>query len=255
MSQKITAKNLTYDNSLPPFLARLRGQQQAARGGGPDPILAAQRRPGQKRSASEEAEDAPVVVDEHGNVVDLDDGQLEGEGEGEGHSSRQEPSAINNNNDEDEEGEGEERDAAQRRDGEKEKVASIGASRKRKVGRVIGEEQPDDNRTERTRRKKNNNDGDDDDARIAKASADVRRLLREGEDASTRPRDHDNGRRPARKQQDAKSARDRKPSPSPLPQLKQQQEEKDGPRQKTIKSTKKKAAKKIKLSFGDDDGE
>lgn len=72
MSQKITAKNLTYDNALPPFLARLRGEQSARRG--PDPILAAQRRPGQKRSASEEAEDAPVVVDEDGNVVYLKDG-------------------------------------------------------------------------------------------------------------------------------------------------------------------------------------
>ncbi|KXJ97639.1 hypothetical protein Micbo1qcDRAFT_156591, partial [Microdochium bolleyi] len=71
---KINARNLTYDGTLPPFLARLHGQHSAAsdRDGGPDPMLAARRRPGgKKRSASEEAEDAPLVVDEQGNVVSL----------------------------------------------------------------------------------------------------------------------------------------------------------------------------------------
>ncbi|KAF2968864.1 hypothetical protein GQX73_g4684 [Xylaria multiplex] len=214
MSQKITSKNLTYDSSLPPFLARLRGQQAAH--SGPDPILAAQRRPGQKRSASEEAEDSPVVVDEHGNVVSLKDGLLEAE-DGIAQHDKTEVREENGEGraDPDHSVEG---DAAQSK--EKEKVAGIGASRKRKVGRVIGGGQSDDG-GRRTKAQKNN---DDSDARIAKASADMRRLLHG--DVST------DAHKPPKAADD-----------------------KSGP-QKSVKAAKKKAAKKIKLSFGDnDDGE
>ncbi|KAI0530304.1 hypothetical protein GGR58DRAFT_493797 [Xylaria digitata] len=215
MSQKITSKNLTYNSSLPPFLARLRGHQAAH--SGPDPILAAQRRPGQKRSASEEAEDSPVVVDENGNVVSLKDGLLEAETGNAQHDKtevREENDKGRADPDHNVEG-----DAAQNK--ENEKVAGIGASRKRKVGRVIGEGQSDDE-GKRTKTQKND---DDDYARIAKASADVRRLVH-GNDGGV-------------------SADARKP-------LKTADDDKSG---KTAKK-KKKAAKKIKLSFGDnDDGE
>ncbi|KAI1743489.1 hypothetical protein F4680DRAFT_346286 [Xylaria scruposa] len=217
MSQKITSKNLSYDNSLPPFLARLRGQQTAH--SGPDPILAAQRRPGQKRSASEEAEDAPVVVDEDGNVVYLKDGVLDEEGSSapKGENNKEEPGLDNKE---------EEGDLAQSK--EKERVAGIGASRKRKVGRVIGEEQSDDEQ-EKTKTNKNN----DDKARIAKASADVRRLIHQDEDNTT----------------DTHRSKD-------TINVKPKKLHQDGPpQQKTIKGSKKKVAKKIKLSFGDDDGE
>lgn len=72
MSQRITSKNLQYNSVLPPFLARLRGQADAeSDANAPDPILAARRRPVKPRSRSEEAEDAPLVVDEHGNAVDV----------------------------------------------------------------------------------------------------------------------------------------------------------------------------------------
>ncbi|KAI5457591.1 hypothetical protein BGZ63DRAFT_62307 [Mariannaea sp. PMI_226] len=67
MPPKITSKNLSYDTSVPPFLAALRAQ--ASGSSGPDPILTAQRRGVKKRSDSEEAEDVPLVVDEEGNVV------------------------------------------------------------------------------------------------------------------------------------------------------------------------------------------
>lgn len=67
MSQKITSKNLSYNSSLPPFLAALHAQ--AGNSTGPDPQLAKQRRAAKKRSASEEAEDVPLVVDEQGNAV------------------------------------------------------------------------------------------------------------------------------------------------------------------------------------------
>ncbi|KAI1191184.1 hypothetical protein F5B17DRAFT_426830 [Nemania serpens] len=230
MSQKITAKNLTYDSSLPPFLARLRGQQ-SARSGGPDPILAANRRPGQKRSASEEAEDAPVVVDEHGNVVYLENGQLEGEGEGDSslQDGKEKAEGTRTSGETHNDEAGNEENIALEKEKERERVAGIGAVRKRKVGRVIGEEHSDD---------ENNNDKEKTDrSRIAKASDDMRRLLRE---------DEDTGRTSARKS-DAKSKL------PPPPQQKQQQQQQDEPQQqKTIKSAKKKAAKKIKLSFGDD---
>ncbi|KAI0455595.1 hypothetical protein F5B21DRAFT_503155 [Xylaria acuta] len=225
MSQKITSKNLTYDTSLPPFLARLRGQQTAH--SGPDPILAAHRRPGQKRSASEEAEDAPVVVDEDGNVVYLKDGVLEGEDSGTQKEAADKVYLSSDNKNEEEE---EEADLAQGK--EREKVADIGASRKRKVGRVIGEEQSDDER-EKTRTSKKSND-DDNKARIAKASADVRRLIPKDEDNATDTHGSTGA-------ADDKSGKPQRDAP---------------PQHKAIKSAKKKkTAKKIKLSFGDDDGE
>ncbi|KAI1828387.1 hypothetical protein F4861DRAFT_180306 [Xylaria intraflava] len=207
MSQKITAKNLTYDSSLPPFLARLHGHRAAQTG--PDPILAAHRRPGQKRSASEEAEDSPLVVDENGNVVDLGNAEDVTEGGEKEEEGAEQPTPD---------------DPAQGK--EKEKVAGIGATRKRKVGRVIGEEHSDDESGAKTRKK-----NADDEARIAKASADVRRLVR-GEDAT------DTGAEKGTKVTDDKPGKGRKPQ--------------DGP---VHKSAKKKVAKKIKLSFGDNEEE
>ncbi|UPL03791.1 hypothetical protein LCI18_014725 [Fusarium solani-melongenae] len=123
MPPKITSKNLSYDNSAPPFLAALRAQ--AAGATGPDPLLAAQRRSAKKRSSSEEAEDVPLVVDEDGNVVNLEvdkDGIVK---EPVNHSL--DPST--------------EKESAK----EPESKAAIGG-RKRKVGKVIGEaaEEPAD---------------------------------------------------------------------------------------------------------------
>ena len=140
MSQqtKITPKNLTYDTTLPPFLARLHGQSQAAADGGPDPMLAARRRPtGRVRTASEEAEDAPVVVDERGNVGQLghdDDGGevvvLDGEIVRKAGGDAGESGA----------GDAQKPDEAtpRKEHRETEKVAGIGAAKKRKVGRVVG---------------------------------------------------------------------------------------------------------------------
>ncbi|RYP59857.1 hypothetical protein DL769_008372 [Monosporascus sp. CRB-8-3] len=136
---KITSKNLTYDATLPPFLARLRGQQQQYSEDGPDPILAARRRPqGKPRSASEEAEDAPVVVDERGNVVQLRDGAIVDEDNGDAGVGQKEGGAEVEKADGGaaEKREQDEAEDARRRDAEK--VAGIGAGRKRKVGRVVG---------------------------------------------------------------------------------------------------------------------
>jgi len=232
MSQKINSKNLTYDSFLPPFLARLRGQQQAEHSGGPDPILAAHRRPGQKRSASEEAEDAPVVVDEEGNVVDFptikesdNDKDINKESGG---AEKGEDDSTNKDKNEVRGTGGE---------GEKEKVAGIGASRKRKVGRVVGEQSDDEdgnnsNSNSNPNSRKHLSKPQDDEARIAKASADIRRLV-DGD----KHQDEDRGTasKAVEKKQSQEEGR------------KQQQKEKT-----TVKSAKKKTAKKIKLSFGDD---
>ncbi|KAM0342972.1 hypothetical protein ACHAPU_009002 [Fusarium lateritium] len=116
MTPKINSKNLSYDNAAPPFLAALRAQAAGARG--PDPILAAQRRSAKKRSSSEEAEDAPLVVDEDGNVVSLEidkDGVVKDSGDQE-----LEPVEV--------------KEAAK----ESESKAAIGG-RKRKVGKVVGD--------------------------------------------------------------------------------------------------------------------
>ncbi|KAL7946998.1 hypothetical protein V8C42DRAFT_299301 [Trichoderma barbatum] len=128
MSQKINAKNLSYNSSLPPFLAALRAQASGA--SGPDPILSAQRRAGKKRSSSEEAEDVPLVVDENGNTIeDLKvnkDGTVE--------------ESLN------EEADKETKDGSEQSKNKSESEpakASIGG-RKRKVGKVIGEEAHDD---------------------------------------------------------------------------------------------------------------
>lgn len=137
MPPKITSKNLSYDNSAPPFLAALRAQ--AAGATGPDPLLAAQRRSAKKRSSSEEAEDVPLVVDEDGNVVNLEvdkDGIVK-----EPADHPLDPST--------------EKEPAK----ETESKAAIGG-RKRKVGKVIGEaaEEPADKETDDKKDKKGDAD-------------------------------------------------------------------------------------------------
>lgn len=126
MSHKITSKNLAYNESLPPFLAALRAQASGATG--PDAILAGRRRPGKKRSESEEAEDAPLVVDEHGNAVDLEvdkDGVVK-----EPATSQAQDESIKD----DEGGDGE----ADDRKVDNESKFAIGG-RKRKVGKIVGD--------------------------------------------------------------------------------------------------------------------
>lgn len=71
MSKKFNSKNFSYDAKPPPFLAALQAQAAGHSSNGPDPLSAGRRRAGKKRSASEDAEDVPLVVDEQGNVVAL----------------------------------------------------------------------------------------------------------------------------------------------------------------------------------------
>lgn len=141
MSNKITGKNLHYDQSLPPFLARLKGQH-AADADSPDPILASRRRQAKPRSASQDAEDAPLIVDDDGNVLAgvevAADGTVTANEEagpgagGDGHSGEADGAKDGGL-----EGKG----AGARQE---DKVATIGGSKKRKLGKVVGADAEDD---------------------------------------------------------------------------------------------------------------
>lgn len=195
MSNKITGKNLHYDQSLPPFLARLKGQH-AVDADSPDPILASRRRQAKPRSASQDAEDAPLIVDDDGNVL----AGVEVAADGTVTANEQAGSGAG--------GDGEGREADGDKDGglggksagarHEDKVATIGGSKKRKLGKVVGADAEDDKQ-----------EANHDSAKQEKA----------------RPGGHP---RPSANDTDEKTKGPAKP---------------------------KKKAKKIKLSFGDDDGD
>jgi hypothetical protein len=121
---KITPKNLHYDSSLPPFLARLQANNNPNGGRHEFPIA----RPKKARNADEEAEDEPVYFNEESGET----------------LTRSEWEAREAKDAEEEEGdaEGTESKVVTKSDG-KEKVAAIGVTKKRKVGKVVGAEDDD----------------------------------------------------------------------------------------------------------------
>lgn len=138
MSQKISGKNLHYDQTLPPFLARLRGQA-AGNNDGPDPLLVRNRRHGKPRSASQEAEDGPVILDEEGNAVSglsigVDGTVTETEKKRSGDEADRKGTAA----------EDAEESRAAEAEKAKEKTASIGGGKKRKAAKVIGADEVDE---------------------------------------------------------------------------------------------------------------
>lgn len=122
-SQKITSKNLTYDSTLPPFLAALRAQASGAQD--PDPILSNQRRSVKKRSGSEEAEDAPLVVDDEGQAV-------------EGVTVDKHGTVTEASKNEDGDSKDTEATEDKKKDGEGEDEKVSFGARKRRIGKVIG---------------------------------------------------------------------------------------------------------------------
>lgn len=141
MSNKITSKNLHYDQSLPPFLARLRGQHTAD-SDSPDPILASRRRQAKPRSASQDAEDAPLILDDDGNVLSgvevAADGTVTANKEdGSGGGGDEDIRETSGSKDSGE-------DAKGSATGPEDKVAMIGGSKKRKLGKVVGADAEDE---------------------------------------------------------------------------------------------------------------
>jgi hypothetical protein len=133
---KIKPKDLQYDSSLPPFLQRLK----AGRSEGDGRHERAIARPKRARNPEEEEEDEPTYVDESG--VNLGEGELWSLGVKKGA-----PSKLASDGEGEGPGEGKEGDAQkEEKDGdeeqarEREKLASIGAARKKRTGKVIGGE-------------------------------------------------------------------------------------------------------------------
>ncbi|TVY47943.1 hypothetical protein LOCC1_G002640 [Lachnellula occidentalis] len=132
---KITPKNLSYDSTLPPFLARL--QESNASSDGRNGFQAA--RPKKVRTAEDEAEDEPVYFDE-GSGETLTKGQWEEreareEGEGEGAVGRER------------EGEKMETEGVREKAAVAVAVAAIGVGKKRKVGRIVGGDEDEEENT------------------------------------------------------------------------------------------------------------
>lgn len=121
---KITPKNLHYDSSLPPFLARLQANNNSNDGRHEFTIA----RPKKARNADDEAEDEPVYFNEESGET----------------LTKSEWEAREAKGAEEEEGEAEGRDSkvAAKLEG-KAKVAAIGATKKRKAGKVVGAEDDD----------------------------------------------------------------------------------------------------------------
>ncbi|PBP27438.1 hypothetical protein BUE80_DR001750 [Diplocarpon rosae] len=116
---KITSKNLHYDDSLPPFLARLRANNA---GDGRHEYTVA--RPKKARTAEDEAEDEPVYFDE-GSGETLTKSEWEAREAGR------------------DEAEGEKTEDGEDKGG-KEKIAAIGGGKKRKAGKVVGRDAADE---------------------------------------------------------------------------------------------------------------
>jgi hypothetical protein len=132
MSQKITSKNLSYNQSLPPFLAALRAQTSSS---GPDPILASRRRPAVARSGSAEQEDLPLVVDDQGYVVD--DASVGKDGTVSYGEGLKDDGEDGDDGAETKDGGGEKGKGGDKSD-LSEKISSLGPVRKRRAGKVIG---------------------------------------------------------------------------------------------------------------------
>lgn len=116
---KITSKNLHYDATPPPFLARLRTGRGASDGRHESPVL----RPTKARSAEDEAEDEPVYVDE-------ESGETFAKREWEAREDAETGGQTLDG--------GEGADGVKSDLGSREKRAGIGAGKKRKAAKVVG---------------------------------------------------------------------------------------------------------------------
>ncbi|RDW94644.1 hypothetical protein BP5796_00407 [Coleophoma crateriformis] len=127
---KITPKNLSYDTSLPPFLQRMQAAS-SSRDGRHEFSVA---RPKRARNEDEEREDEPVYFDEESGET-LTKGEWEAREEGTEPKDGEGGEGGGEKGDED--AEQVKNDAVK----EKEKLAAIGSSKKRKVGKIVGAEE------------------------------------------------------------------------------------------------------------------
>ena len=125
---KITPKNLSYDQTLPPFLQRLQANKSSLDGRNEFQTA----RPQKAKNLEDDAENEPVYFDE-GSGETLTRREWEAKEKvkegGDGGEVRKDGA----------DGEGGKRGG----DGEREKIAAIGSGKKRKAGKVIGAEDGD----------------------------------------------------------------------------------------------------------------
>jgi hypothetical protein len=123
---KITPKNLHYDSTLPPFLARLQANNDTR--DGRHEFHAA--RPKKARNPEDEVEDEPVYFNEEtGETLTKKEWEAKEENEGEVGSKGEESEVKDTVADGD-------KTVAEVKEG-KEKLAAIGGGKKRKVGKVV----------------------------------------------------------------------------------------------------------------------
>lgn len=127
---KITPKNLHYDTTLPPFLARL--QSQNTNQDGRQDYHAA--RPKKPRDEEADREDEPVYFDEaSGETLTKGEWEEREKFEGGGNVPEEEAEGKESGS-----GAGKEEGGEKKERGEMEKVAAIGRAPKRKAGKIIG---------------------------------------------------------------------------------------------------------------------
>ena len=149
MEQKIKPKDLSYDSTLPPFLQRLRALHSSNTADGRHERP--QSRPKRVRTEEDEEEDEPTYVAEDGTPMSHSE-MLEMGKNAQANARHDAENAM----DLDTEMEGVERNSSNESNEreisrgtmgrEKEKLAAIGAGRRRKVGRVIGADVSPDSR-------------------------------------------------------------------------------------------------------------
>ncbi len=140
MSEKIKANALSYDSNLPPFLQRLRAlhSSNSADGRHANPVA----RPKRVRCEEDEEEDEPTYIDENGNQIsnaemnDIRNARSDADGDVEMGGSSPTPEGVQSKRGSPESNEMEISKGTMGR--EREKMAAIGAGRRRKVGRVVG---------------------------------------------------------------------------------------------------------------------
>jgi hypothetical protein len=133
---KITPKNLSYDSTLPPFLARLQANNNSTSRDGRHEFSIA--RPKKERSKEDQAEDEPLYFNEEtGESLTV----------AEWEAREKETEENDKDNGRGKVGGTEDGDKDTRKEGKesKEKLAAIGGSKKRKAGKVVaaGEDEDD----------------------------------------------------------------------------------------------------------------
>jgi len=132
---KITPKNLSYDSTLPPFLARL----QANNSSRDDRHEFAIARPKKMRTAEDEAEDEPVYFNEESGET-LTKSEWEAKEAGKDEETTDQKDAANGSED----AVSRAKELNNGRGKKNKKVVGIGVGKKRKVGKIVGEEEDDE---------------------------------------------------------------------------------------------------------------